>query len=82
VTGITENKYKILNTYFNLAKGGLVEPLTCFDCGNEFTIWIPEDDIDLEKPVLKCWTCSSDTSPGSYVYDQIERAINAAVNNT
>jgi hypothetical protein len=70
------NKYKLINTYMALAREGNVNPLVCPDCKNEYTIWIPDDDQELENPVLRCWTCNADVTLGTYTLHLIEVQVN------
>ena len=54
------NPYRILNAYLRLADQGLVDPITCPDCGTRLVIWVPAHDVDLDDPALRCWPCMSD----------------------
>jgi len=42
----------------------------------EYTLWIPDDDIELENPVLKCWNCNSETTLGTQTLKQIKDVVN------
>jgi hypothetical protein len=62
------------------AREGHLAPLDCPDCGNEYSLWIPDDDLDLENPVLKCWTCNSEVTLSDHTLEQIREALDAAKN--
>lgn len=62
--------YQTFHKYNRLVRRGLTKPLT-HSCGQEFVLAIGDD----EKPVLKCYGCSTTTYPGLTMFSDIRAVV-------
>jgi hypothetical protein len=57
--------------YNRLARRGLVSPLSCETCNNEFVLRATED----ADPLLQCFYCDRIIQPGLGLYDRIKAIL-------
>lgn len=58
---------QVFHQYYRLVRRGLVKPLACSHCKNEYTLRATEDG----DPVLQCNWCASLVQPGLAMYTDI-----------
>jgi hypothetical protein len=74
------NLWRYFHTYFNLARMGLLEPLTCPTDG--FTLITKMEPGDDENPRLWCTWCGSVFQPGSDLISKVKEAVDEYLGDT
>lgn len=64
-------EFQTFHNYNRLVRRGIVKPLACPHCENEFALSIGEDD----EPVLKCFFCGTLTLPGLDMYNRVRAVV-------
>lgn len=57
--------------YRRLVKRGIVKPLSCPDCNEEYTLRTTED----AEPVLQCCFCNTLVQPGLRLYNEVDAVV-------
>lgn len=57
--------------YRRLSKRGIVKPLSCPDCHEEYTLRASEAG----DPVLQCFFCGTLVQPGLRLYNEVEAVV-------
>ena len=62
---------RVFHKYNRLAKRGIVSPLSCNVCDNEYVLRASED----ADPLLQCFYCDRIIQPGLGMYDRIKAVL-------
>ena len=71
------NWFPIFHAYKVLVADSKVKPLSCPDCGSEYTViarWT-DDRVIEEIPGLRCYTCNSTVIPGLEVLGNVRAVV-------
>lgn len=66
-----DNEFALLHAYRRLVRRGLVEPLKCGSCGEEYVMMLSEDDT----PRMECFGCGAEWSPGKAFFERLKKVI-------